>query len=243
MSDSDHLPLDDEIPVDDTDAGPSEEEVTTGAEPPADEKKPKAKRGNSVLDVEHLYTSRQLDREISDIDEYEAVRRQEVEEALAYFDSVRSPLTYQLVEAVQIMERKKADPYMNLRLPESSASVSITDLQDLLARVSNAFMTYGEYMSAVAPLLAMRENLFERRKIRALVNEGTNAEERKALSHLRSEPEFLMKTKVEMLHKFISTRYFAYKAMLEAVQQMLTTKSVDRARQGKDSGSPEGGLL
>jgi hypothetical protein len=73
----------------------------------------------------------------------------------------------------------------------------------------------------------MRENLYERRKNRAAINEGTNDTERKALASMRSDPELM-----------IETRYFALKSLLEAVQQLLTTKSVEASRD-RTSGSEE----
>jgi hypothetical protein len=188
------------------------------------------------------YVSPKLDSNIDNIDTLEAVRREEVEEALEYFDAIREPLTYQLQDVLGVMERRKANPYADLRLPESAHAVSIADLEDLIGRIANAYMTYGEYLSAVLPMLAMRENLYERRKARMMTTkEGGNEQERKGLASMRSEPEFLLKTKVEMLHRFVSTRYFTYKAMLDAAQQMLTTKSVERSRKNAEEATEKAG--
>jgi hypothetical protein len=133
------------------------------------------------------------------------------------------------------MEGKIVDPYVSLRIPENSSLVSLADLEDIAAKLANAYSTFGEYLSASRALLSMRESLFERRKNRGLVNEGSNESERKALASMRSEPEYMMFTKILMLNRFIETRYFTYQRMLDVVTQMLTTKSVEMTRQVKDS--------
>jgi hypothetical protein len=156
------------------------------------------RKAKKILEVKHEYTSEYLDKNISDIDSYEVIRAGEVADALEYFDQVKRPLSYQLHEAIQIMERRKEDPYGNLRLPEHIGTVSVSDLMNLLSNVSNAYMTYAEYMSASRAILTMRENLYERRKNRAAINEGTNDTERKALASMRSDPELMMVTKVQI---------------------------------------------
>jgi hypothetical protein len=45
----------------------------------------------------------------------------------------------------------------------------------------------------------------------------------------------MQKTKVEMLTKYVETRYFAFKSMLEAAQQVMTTKSVEATREAKNT--------
>lgn len=230
MSDETGVVIDDSIPIDDV------EDHTIKTDEPAAEPAKKAKpKGRGVLSVDHEYTSQYLDTQIDDIDTYEAVRRSEVEETLAYFDQVRHPLSAQLTDAILIMEGKKGDPYIGLRLPEHIGAASLTELQELVAKLSNAYMTYAEYLSAARAMLTMRENLYERRKSRASINEGGNEVERKGLASMRSEPEFLAKTKVEMLHRWVETRYFAFKSMMEAAQQVLTTKSVEASRAKQDA--------
>jgi hypothetical protein len=191
---------------------------------------PKTRKGGSILTVEHQYVSQTLDVSIDDLNSYEAIRASEVEDTLAYFDSVRDPLTQQLKEAMLVMENRKQDPYVGLRLPEHVGAVSLSDLENLVGRMSNAYMTYAEYLSAARAILSVREGLYERRKGRAAINEGGNEQERKALAGMRAEPEFLSLVRVQMLNKWIETRYFAFKSMMEASQQLLTTKSVEAAR-------------
>lgn len=191
---------------------------------------PSTRKGSKVLSVDYQYTSSTLDVAIDDLDAYEAIRKSEVEDTLAYFEAVREPLTLQLREALRIMEGRAQDPYVGLRLPEHIGAVSLSDLESLVGKFSNAYMTYAEYLSAARAILSVREGLHERRRGRAAINEGSNEQERKALAGMRAEPEFLALTRVQMLNKWIETRYFAFKAMMEAAQQLLTTKSVEAAR-------------
>ena len=180
------------------------------------------------------FVSPMIDSAIQDLDSLEITRRSEVNDVIAYLDSITTPLSLQVRNAVYIMEGRITDPYATLRIPENISVVSLSDLQELVSKIANAYATYGEYMSAIKALVVVRENLYERRKNRAMINEGTNEQTRKGLSSMRSEPEFLLMTKVQVISKWVETRYFMFSKMLDVVSSMLTTKSVQQTRSDKE---------
>lgn len=192
-------------------------------------------RARTPLTPTYEYVSESVDSSVEDLDTYESVRRQEVQDTLAYFEQVRLPLSSVLQTPLKIMEGKTPNPYSNLRLPDNISVVSLTDLQELAATALNAYLTYGEWLSAARSLVALRSDLYDRRVKRASLNEGSNDIERKALASMRSEPEFLMLTRVVVVKDWIETRYFMYQRMLDALTQMLTTKSVEASRQLKEA--------
>jgi len=192
-------------------------------------------RTRNVLTPQYEYVSASIDTAVDDLDTYESVRRQEVEETLAYFEQVRQPLSAALQQPLRIMEGRIADPYAGLRLPDNLSVVSLSDLQELAGKALNAYLTYGEWLSAARSLSALRSDLHDRRVKRASINEGSNDIERKALAAMRSEPEALMLSRVTIVKDWVETRYFMYQRMMDVLTQMLTTKSVEATRQMKDA--------
>lgn len=185
----------------------------------------------SAPEIKYKYTSPLLDSNVPDLDEYEEIRKHEVDSQLAFLDELTNPLEDIIKRLYIFMKNPTENPYSGLRMPQNLSTVSLEDLQNLLGDVLNAYAYFGEARSIVNAITRSREILFERRKKQALANEGGNSELRVALSSMRSDPEYLLLARSEMLKEWIDQRYFIFAKMVDTIQALMTTKSIEAGRE------------
>jgi hypothetical protein len=185
--------------------------------------------------IEHKYVSAILDSSVSDLGSYDELRSHEVDSQLAFLDSLTDPLEKIVERIYDWMRDPSKNPFAGIRMPNNLSQVSLQDLQNLLGDAMNAYAFFGEARSIVNALARTREILHERRKSQSLMNEGKNAEDRKALAYLRSDPEYLMLARTDMLKDWVEQRYFVFSKMVDSIQQLITTKSVEASREAKSN--------
>ena len=199
---------------------------------------PKKVRGAKAVDLKkHEYVSPITDKGLTD-NEMRALQSQRAEIASQHVDflnEVDSDISEMLNISYEWMTNPSTNPYSGIRIPPGVADISIEDLLAQQSKISNAFLQFGELLSSARVVQRIRSLIYDRRKARSSISEGTNETERKALATLRSFPEEAILTKMDILVCWLETRYFLYQRVLESVSQMVTTKSVGQTRSQKDS--------
>jgi hypothetical protein len=222
---------------DDTEVVQPEDAADKPQDPPKGKATGKASRGKSPLDVDYKYTSSVLDGAIGDLDTYEAHRAAVVDDQLSFIEEVVNPMEKRLEQTVFLwMKDPSKNPYAGakLKIPANLSTVSLAELQERQGILLNAYWMYTELRSVVSAVAQSRANLLERRKHHALVNEGTNEQERKGLSYLRADPEMLMYNKIMAAKEWVDPRYFSLGKMVDAINDAIKTKSIEVSREEKD---------
>jgi hypothetical protein len=195
---------------------------------------PTKTRGKRELDIKTRYTTASLDPEVHDIAMYEAVRAESVDSSLAFLNATTERLEH-LVEGVYVwMTEPTKNPFKDIAMPRNIGETSLTALMQLLCDAQNAVQQFAEIRSILDAVVYQRTVMHDRRKTHALINEGNNEQERKGLSALRSDPELLLLTRVVMAKEWAESRYYAYGKMVDSIQALMTTKSIEMHRSEKD---------
>lgn len=194
-------------------------------------------RAKAPLEIKSRYTLPALDAPVGDVEEYEQHRAAAVDEQLAFIEALLDPMEKRLESTIYAwMRDPSTNPYKSsvLRLPENLSTVSLQDLQDRLGTALNALYMYAEIRSVVGSVAQSRTTLFERRKHHALINEGTNEQERKGLSYLRADPEMMLYNKIMMAKEWIEPRYYSLGRVVDALTDAVRTKSIEAGREQKE---------
>lgn len=190
--------------------------------------------GRKELEISYRYTTASLDPEVPNIDAYEAIRAESVDSSLAFLNATTEKLEH-LVESVYVwMIDPGKNPFKGIAMPRNMGETSLAELMQLLCDAQNAVQQFAEIRSVLDAVVYQRTVMHDRRKTHALINEGGNEQERKGLSALRSDPELLLLTRVVMAKEWAESRYYAYGKMVDSIQALMTTKSIEMHRTERD---------
>ena len=191
--------------------------------------------------VEHEYVSTTTDVGLTaeELSELNSVRGEVASMHVDFLNEMDANISGNISVAYTWMVDPSKNPFSGLRLPENLSQTTLDELVNLQAKIANAFIQFGELLSAIRAMNRVRLLMYDRRKSRAGINEGTNDSERKALAGLRAFPEESNLARSDVLLSWVETRYFMFQRLLDTVNQMVTTKSVEQTRSMKDEASHE----